>query len=233
GVFSFICVDNGLKVGDRGECAGQEDGDWGLEEDTDACAGVASEEPCKEPKAQNPGSDAQAWVTLEKKADADEQAIGSSAEASGAAPVPGGGAAPAAGGAERQGTGGAVEAGGPEDDSSSRTVAEEANATGAEGGKAEEAEETKSTSVEVVNRTDEPVQVKVFEFGKSGHASRLFRSPMAEGTISPGMGRVFSLKADPDPEETIFDVEIRIGKKRAKCEVVGEQVIFVDGFLAD
>lgn len=213
GVFSFICVDNGLKVGDRGECAGQEDGDWGLEEDTDVCARAAS-------KPQR--SDSQPWITLEK-AGADEAAAAAGAEAPGAT-------AAAGGDDEHQGAGDAAEAAsGPQDGK----PAEDGNSEEAKGGKAEEAEEAKNTSVEVVNRTDEPVQVKVFEFGKSGHASRLFRSPVAEGTISPGLGRVFSLKADPDPEETIFDVEIRIGKKRAKCEVVGEQVIFVDGFLAD
>jgi len=101
------------------------------------------------------------------------------------------------------------------------------------GAKKEGEDEGPWTRVEVLNRLDEPVQIKVFESGKSGHVSRLFRSALAEGTVSPGMGRIFPLKANPDTPETDFDVEIRVGRKRAKCEVVGEQVIFVDGFLAD
>jgi len=87
------------------------------------------------------------------------------------------------------------------------------------------------TTVEVVNCTDEPVQVKVFE-PVSHAATRLFRSPLAEGTISPGTNRVFTVKASKDAD-THLDVEIRIGNKKAKCEVVGDQVIFVDGLMGD
>jgi len=97
----------------------------------------------------------------------------------------------------------------------------------------EVSEDEPTTCVEVVNGTDEPIQVKVFEHGKSGHASRLFRSALAEGTISPDSNKVFSLKANKDASETDFDVEVRIGNKKAKCEVVGDQVVFVDGSLAD
>eukprot|EP00435_Cladocopium_sp_Y103_P044478 s565_g12.t1 len=85
------------------------------------------------------------------------------------------------------------------------------------------------TTVEVVNCTDEPVQVKVFE-PVSHAATRLFRSPLAEGTISPGTNRVYTVKASKDAD-THLDVEIRIGNKKAKCEVVGDQVIFVDGLM--
>jgi len=87
------------------------------------------------------------------------------------------------------------------------------------------------TTVEVVNCTDEPVQVKVFE-PVSHAATRLFRSPLAEGTISPGTNRVYTVKASKDAD-THLDVEIRIGNKKAKCEVVGDQVIFVDGLMRD
>ncbi|CAK9080014.1 PPM-type phosphatase domain-containing protein, partial [Durusdinium trenchii] len=89
----------------------------------------------------------------------------------------------------------------------------------------------KQTSVEVVNCTDEPVEVKVFEPGAHA-ASRLFRSPMAEGTISPSTNRVFHVKASNEAD-TNLDVEIRISNKKAKCEVVGDQVIFVDGLMGD
>ncbi|CAJ1344018.1 unnamed protein product [Effrenium voratum] len=89
-----------------------------------------------------------------------------------------------------------------------------------------------TTTLEVVNCTDEPVQVKIFEPGSS-HASRLFRSPLAEGTISPADNRVFTLKASTAEGDTDLDVEIRIGNKKAKCEVVGDQVIFVDGLMGD
>lgn len=86
------------------------------------------------------------------------------------------------------------------------------------------------TSLEVVNRTDEPVQVKVFEPGH-GQAARLFKSPLSEGTVSPSTSRVFMVKANKDATETDLDVEIRIGNKKAKCEVVGDQMIFVDGLM--
>lgn len=89
------------------------------------------------------------------------------------------------------------------------------------------------THVEVVNGTEEPVQVKILAHAAGGHATRLFKSALAEGTISPDSNRVFKLKADRDTPETNFDVEVRIGNKKAKCEVVGEQVVFVDGTLAD
>lgn len=90
-----------------------------------------------------------------------------------------------------------------------------------------------TTTLEVSNCTDEPVQVKIFEPGHSNAAARLFRSAMAEGTISPATNRVFTLKASKDGSETDLDVEIRIGNKKAKCEVVGDQVIFVDGLMGD
>eukprot|EP00931_Biecheleriopsis_adriatica_P065501 TRINITY_DN40020_c0_g1_i1.p1 TRINITY_DN40020_c0_g1~~TRINITY_DN40020_c0_g1_i1.p1 ORF type:complete len:523 (-),score=98.15 TRINITY_DN40020_c0_g1_i1:39-1607(-) len=90
--------------------------------------------------------------------------------------------------------------------------------------------EEPKTSVEIVNRTDEPVQVKVFEPGH--HASRLFKSAMAEGVISPSDARTFVLKASKG-SDTDLDVEVRIGNKKAKCEVVGDQVIFVEGLMGD
>merc|ERR1712217_381791 len=64
--------------------------------------------------------------------------------------------------------------------------------------------------VEVVNNTDEPVQVKVFELTVGGHASRFFRSALGEATISGGQNRVFLVKATPGPnsEEAAFEVEI-------------------------
>jgi len=89
-----------------------------------------------------------------------------------------------------------------------------------------------TTTLEVVNCTDEPVQVKIFAPGHS-HASRLFRSPLDEGTISPATNRVFTVKAPKDGSDANLDVEIRIGNKKAKCEVVGDQVIFVDGLMGD
>jgi len=92
-------------------------------------------------------------------------------------------------------------------------------------------EEGPKTFLEVVNNTDESVGVKIFERGD--HASRLFKSPLAEGTISTSTNRVFSVKANKDGSETDLDVEIRIGNKKAKCEVVGDQVIFVDGLMGD
>lgn len=86
------------------------------------------------------------------------------------------------------------------------------------------------TALEVVNRSDEPVQVKVFEPGH-GQAARLFKSPLSEGTVSPSTSRVFMVKANTDGTETDLDVEIRIANKKAKCEVVGDQTIFVDGLM--
>jgi len=87
------------------------------------------------------------------------------------------------------------------------------------------------TAVEVVNRTDDPVSVKIFE-PKAGQ-NRFFRNAMAEDVLAPGVKQVFQLIGNKDVAETNFDVEIRIGSKKAKCEVVGGQVIFVDGLLVD
>jgi len=99
-------------------------------------------------------------------------------------------------------------------------------------GATEAAVDGPTTCVEVVNGTDETIHAKVFEHGK-GHKSRLFTSPLGEGTVGPDSNRVFRLKADSEGVETHYDVEIRIGSKKAKCEVAGEQVVFVDGGLVD
>lgn len=147
GVFSFICVDCGLRVGDRGE---ENLGDDGL---------VTAQEPRKA-------------VSLNR--------LGSAVQA------------------------------------------KEADPAGDDG----------RTTLEVVNRMDETVQVKVFAPG-GGHASMLFRRPIGEGAVSPGVHRLFSLRADRENGEVNFDVEIRLGRRLAKCEVVGEQVIFVDGMFTD
>lgn len=91
-----------------------------------------------------------------------------------------------------------------------------------------------STAVEVVNRTDDPANIKIYDMIKGGHAaSRWLSGAAAEGSLGPGSRKVFSLKGSKSTAETDFDVEIRIGMKKAKCEVVGGQVIFVDGILAD
>mmetsp|Transcript_37726 Transcript_37726/g.117607 ORF Transcript_37726/g.117607 Transcript_37726/m.117607 type:complete len:459 (+) Transcript_37726:202-1578(+) len=102
-----------------------------------------------------------------------------------------------------------------------------------EGENASEGDDESTTHVEVVNGTEEPIQVKLFEHGKSGHASRLFRSALAEGTVSPDSSKVFKMKVNKEASDSFFDVEVRIGNKKAKCEVDGEQVVFVDGSLAD
>jgi len=102
-----------------------------------------------------------------------------------------------------------------------------------EGENTSEGEDDPKTNVEVVNGTEEPVQVKIFAHEQSGHSTRLMRSALDEAIISPDTNKVFRLKADKDTPETYFDVEVRIGSKKAKCEVVGEQVVFVDGSLAD
>eukprot|EP00927_Polykrikos_kofoidii_P061821 TRINITY_DN56649_c0_g1_i1.p1 TRINITY_DN56649_c0_g1~~TRINITY_DN56649_c0_g1_i1.p1 ORF type:complete len:543 (-),score=110.68 TRINITY_DN56649_c0_g1_i1:105-1733(-) len=87
-------------------------------------------------------------------------------------------------------------------------------------------------TVEFVNSMDEPMAVKVFEPGSGGHTSILFRNAIREGTIGPGVRRMFKLKESGDGE-TDYDVEIRVGNRRAKCEVVGGQVVFVDGLMQD
>jgi hypothetical protein len=95
-------------------------------------------------------------------------------------------------------------------------------------------EDAPPTAVEVVNRTDDPVTIKVYDANDSGGtAYKLLRSTIAEGTLPPGSRKAFCLQSSKDTAETNFDVEVRIGMKKAKCEVVGGQVIFVDGILAD
>mmetsp|Transcript_53796 Transcript_53796/g.116280 ORF Transcript_53796/g.116280 Transcript_53796/m.116280 type:complete len:316 (+) Transcript_53796:3-950(+) len=100
------------------------------------------------------------------------------------------------------------------------------------GDKPEPAEMIHETAVEVSNCSDEAIVIKVFEPGKGGHAARLFKSALGEANIAPGDRRVFKLKAQPEGE-TDFDVEVRIGNRKANCEVVGGQVVTVDGILAD
>jgi len=100
---------------------------------------------------------------------------------------------------------------------------------------ASEEEEGGTTCVEVANRTDEPLTVKIFEPGASGHKIALFKSPIGEGIIGPGTNKSFQLRLLPNAKtgEADYDVEIRVGNRKAKCEVVGEQIIFVDGIMAD
>ncbi|CAE7777387.1 unnamed protein product [Symbiodinium pilosum] len=75
-----------------------------------------------------------------------------------------------------------------------------------------------TTTLEVSNCTDEPVQVKIFEPGHSHAASRLFRSAMAEGTISPATNRVFTLKASKEGVDTDLDVEAATHNRQIKIK---------------
>lgn len=94
-----------------------------------------------------------------------------------------------------------------------------------------------TAAVEVANNTDELVVVKLFPHarGAASHAQRLFRSAQAEGGLGPGATRLYCGEAEPNAKtgETVFDVEIRIGNRKATCEVTGGQVIYVDGFMAE
>eukprot|EP00927_Polykrikos_kofoidii_P032422 TRINITY_DN27627_c0_g1_i2.p1 TRINITY_DN27627_c0_g1~~TRINITY_DN27627_c0_g1_i2.p1 ORF type:complete len:547 (-),score=76.71 TRINITY_DN27627_c0_g1_i2:91-1731(-) len=90
-----------------------------------------------------------------------------------------------------------------------------------------------SDRIEVVNHTEGPIDVKIFEPDGSQDSDRaptVFRNPLARGTVVPHMSRSFMVKVSVEGE-TDYDVEIRSENRRAKCEVVGGQVIFVDKIL--
>merc|ERR1712232_482139 len=55
------------------------------------------------------------------------------------------------------------------------------------------------TAVEVVNRTDDPAAIKIYEPSNGGHAAaNLFRSALVEGTLEPGQRRIFPLKGSKE-----------------------------------
>jgi len=87
------------------------------------------------------------------------------------------------------------------------------------------------TTLEVVNCMDEPINARIFECGHSMHAAALLmRQTLADAMISPGYRRLFKMAymEEDDGAEAEFDVEIRLGFRKAKCEVVGEQIVYVD-----
>lgn len=199
GVFSFICVDCGLRVGDR-ESEG--------------------ENTAKDPRLYDAATDA-----LEDA----RQTHGSNGKATGTPLRADQSPADATIAEEKE----AVEFENVFENTVINTEVGTKSPGESKGAPPAPAEEGPHTAVEVVNRTDEPLSVKIFEAGKSSHAARLFRSALCDGIIPAGANYVFSLKANPEKAETDFDVEIRVGPRRAKCEVAGGQVIFVDGLLAD
>lgn len=89
------------------------------------------------------------------------------------------------------------------------------------------------TAVEVVNRIDDPVQVKIFSPSVGGAATFLFHTALAEGSVAPGARQLFRLPACSGSQDSGFDVEVKIGGRKALCEVVGAQVIYIDGMLAE
>eukprot|EP00450_Noctiluca_scintillans_P019634 CAMPEP_0194523876 /NCGR_PEP_ID=MMETSP0253-20130528/58887_1 /TAXON_ID=2966 /ORGANISM="Noctiluca scintillans" /LENGTH=568 /DNA_ID=CAMNT_0039368453 /DNA_START=37 /DNA_END=1743 /DNA_ORIENTATION=- len=95
-------------------------------------------------------------------------------------------------------------------------------------------EEKKQTTIEVVNETDERVEVRVYAGGhnESHGAIKLLRGSLADCSIGPDARHIFPLTAT-EGLETPFDVSIQVGAKTTTAEVVGGQVIFVDGILAD
>jgi len=219
-IFSFICVDCGLRVGDREEDAGEDGRFRSSSAGTDMVGGHGSSEGSpslaigdRSPQQRSP------LQSRSRTEDGNGEAI-AKAEADDSKNNP------------------------FRDDVAALLVDNPALASKVDedslerheepmlGDNGLEAEETTiSTAVEVANRTDEPVTVKVFKPSSHNVAARLFRTALAEGTLSPGSSRVFWLKVPPG--ETDFDVEIKIGTKKAKCEVSGGQIIYVDGVLTD
>eukprot|EP00929_Paragymnodinium_shiwhaense_P120208 TRINITY_DN92112_c0_g1_i1.p1 TRINITY_DN92112_c0_g1~~TRINITY_DN92112_c0_g1_i1.p1 ORF type:complete len:558 (+),score=121.98 TRINITY_DN92112_c0_g1_i1:133-1806(+) len=94
-------------------------------------------------------------------------------------------------------------------------------------------------TIEVENRTDDPMAVKIFEASQGlSNPANLFRSPLQTGIIGPEASKIFHLPpklsdGSKAATEAEFDVEIRIGNRTAKCEVMGGQIISVDGIMAD
>eukprot|EP00933_Yihiella_yeosuensis_P010141 TRINITY_DN11642_c3_g1_i1.p1 TRINITY_DN11642_c3_g1~~TRINITY_DN11642_c3_g1_i1.p1 ORF type:complete len:625 (-),score=143.85 TRINITY_DN11642_c3_g1_i1:40-1914(-) len=208
GVFSFICVDCGIRVGDRDEVTlAQEAAAAAAAAEASKIKGIVPQKHPTEPdRSEEP--EASGGIPpnpfeedVEEKTNPFNEDVKASADVmlsdSGKQIVE------------------------KEKEESSKAAIEESQ---------EKEEEGPKTSLEVVNRTDEPTYVKVFEPGSSSAAARLFKTATAEATVSPSNHFVFSLQANKDGSETNFDVEIRVSGKKVKCEVVGDQVIFIDGF---
>lgn len=256
GVFSFICVDAGLHVGDReegdictpgGAAMGHSFISEVAEEDDKLEAGTKPTRlmshnptnPFEQDLVSSAGADTNPFSSS-LDGNASRSSARGASEVSrnhngGQDSVDGGGLVQAALAAS------AVTA--VEQPMTPGTIVSEAGATGlAHGGepphgekgeKGEDGEdESPLTAIEVANRTDDPVGVRIFEPKGGGHAAtRLFRSSLEDTTLQPGTRQVFWLKGNMDGSETDFDVEVRIGLRKARCEVVGGQVILVDGIL--
>lgn len=208
GVFSFICVDCGLRVGDR------EGGDG------EFSAGDAS--PTAAKPRNSPSSPVSPANDIKEEVEFSLDVADPAGEIDSAKVVEEVDPPLFGGGLRREDKDG--------EDNDTEKVAEEA--TGEED-KAKEPE-LPPTRVEVVNRTDLEYIVKIWPHSSGGHASKFFRAAEAEGSLVAGASRVFELKATNPDGETNFDVEIKVRGtmgRTTKCEVVGEQVIFIDGNL--
>lgn len=78
--------------------------------------------------------------------------------------------------------------------------------------------------------------MKIFPTDETGHIARWFTRPPGEGMLAGGEARVWKFQARSRTADTVFDVEIRprgLAAKSVKCEVVGEQVVYVDGIVGD
>lgn len=92
------------------------------------------------------------------------------------------------------------------------------------------------TSVEVVNRMDDAVEVKIYLPGSGHPGHQLFRKTLIQGQVLAGSSRCFSIRSTKGEgkEEEVDDLDVQIsnGRRVANCEVQGGQVIYVDGLFA-